>query len=48
MKVNKIRKKDKLNLDIAHNSIRTKDRIVNSIVFTIVFCIAIFIISRIV
>lgn len=48
MKVNKIRKQNKTKLETADNSIRTKDRIVNSIVFTIVFCIAIFIISRLV
>jgi|GEM_PF-4421219 len=48
MKVNKTRKKDKMKLETTDNSIRTKDRIVNSIVFTIVFCIAVFIISRII
>jgi hypothetical protein len=48
MKVNKIRKKDKTKFETADNSIKIKDRIVNSIVFTVVFCIAIFIISRIV
>jgi hypothetical protein len=48
MKTNKIRKKDITQLEIAHNSIRRKDRIVNSIVFTVVFCIAVFIISQIV
>lgn len=48
MKVNKIRKQNKTKLETVDNSIRAKDRIVNSIVFTVVFCITIFIISRIV
>ncbi|MBF4487366.1 MULTISPECIES: hypothetical protein [unclassified Flavobacterium] len=48
MKVNKSRKKDTTKLAFSNKSIRAKDRIVNSIVFTVVFCIAIFIISRLV
>lgn len=48
MKANKLRKKDTAKPAFSAKSIRTKDRIVNSIVFTVVFCIAVFIITRLV
>ena len=48
MKANKSRKKDTPKLKFSGKSIRAKDRFVNSIVFTVVFCIAVFIISRLV
>lgn len=48
MKANKWRKKDKAKLELSDKSIQAKDRIVNSIVFTVVCCIAVFLISRLV
>jgi len=48
MKVKKLRKKDRTKVKLSGKSIRTKDIIVNSIVFTVVFCIATFIISRLI
>lgn len=48
MKASKTRKKAIARLGLKNNSIRNKDRIVNSIVFTVAFCITIFLVSKIV
>ncbi|MET3018100.1 hypothetical protein [Flavobacterium hydatis] len=48
MKANKTRKKELTPLDISENSMKRKDRIVNSIVFVVVSFIAIMMISQIV
>ncbi|CAA9201286.1 hypothetical protein FLA105534_03514 [Flavobacterium bizetiae] len=48
MKANKWSKKHATKVKLSDKSIRAKDRFVNSIVFTVVFCIAVFIISKLV
>ncbi|WP_264204827.1 hypothetical protein [Flavobacterium shii] len=48
MKANKTRKKYVTSLDVSGNSMKRKDRIINSIVFVVVSFIAILMISQIV